>query len=322
MFIEYNLASIVAITGASGKRSKRCKWANKFTPLTLRSPLEQQKKLENKVAALIAQQVRTKLPNADEFNAPPYQVISSRLQLLIATVRITHEPGEDTITDLKAYYVEGLVEVSTTPAHHLLKSWSAIQGRDLSPKRLSASALKRQQQLEQVYAELEAHFGNQQAEEEELDELEKLVADNMIEEDTPTPVEQENEPVDIVIEEKDIPTPTVREKQEKDTPTPTKPIKVSSPLKEPPDKRARISNVEKENLQPQSSTSSMLSVPTQNTRSASPDLFADSDEEEETTPKVALAELKLSPQIYNATTSNEINCYEIYSSDEGKYIKF
>lgn len=306
------------MSGASGKRSKRCKWANKFTPLTLRNPLEQQKKLDNKVAALMAKQVRTKLPNADEMNALPYQVISSRLQLLEATARITHEPGEDAITDLKAYYVEGLVEVSTTPAHHLLKSWSAIQGRDLSPKRLSAAALRRQQQLEQVYAELEAHFGNQQTEEEELDELEKLVADNMIEEDTPTPVEQENEPTDIVIEEKNIPT----EEQEKDTPTPTKQIKVSSPLKEPPDKRARISNIEKENLQPETSTSSMLSEPSQNTRCASPDLFADSDEEEETAPKAALAELKLSPQIYNTTTSNEINCYEIYSSDEGKYIKF
>lgn len=270
----------------------------------------------------MAQQVRTKLPNADELNAPPYQMISSRLQLLEATSRITHEPGEDAITDLKAYYVEGLVEVSTTPAHHLLKSWSAIQGRDLSPKRLSATALRRQQQLEQVYAELEAHFGNRQTEEEELDELEKLVADNMIEEDTPTPVKQKNEQFDIVIDEKKIPTPTVREKKEKDTQTPTNQIKVSSPLKEPPDKRARISNVEKENLQPQTSTLSTLSEPTLHTRCASPDLFADSDEEEETSPKAALTDLKLSPQIYNATTSNEINCYEIYSSDEGKYIKF
>lgn len=297
---EYNLASIVAIPGASGKRGKRFKWANKFTPLTLRNPLEQQKKVNTKIATLMNQQVRTKLPSTDELKATSFQVFSSRLQLLEATTRITHEPSEGVIKDINAYYVEGLVEVSTTPAHHLLKNWSAIQGRDLSPKRPSAAALRHQQQLEQVYAELEAHFGNRQKEEDELDKLEKLVVENMIEEETP--VEEAIQVVDNIIE---------------DDPLTTKQIKVSSPLKEPPDKRPKMSYKEKENLQPSTSSEA-----TQSTRCASPDLFADSDEEEETATPKALAELNLCPQIYNETTSTEINCYEVYSSDEGKNIRF
>lgn len=245
------------------------------------------------------------MPSMDELKATPFQVISSRLQPLEASARIIHEPSEGAIKDINVYYVEGLVEVSTTSAHHLLKNWSAIQGRDLSPKRPSAAALRRQQQLEQVYLELEVHFGNRRTEEDELDKLEQLVADNMIEEDTPIAVEQEIQVVDNIIEE---------------DPPITEQIKENSPLKEPPDKRARMSNNEKENLQP--STSSTLSVPTQSTRCASPDLFADSDEDEETVTPKALAKLNISPQIYNETTNTEINCYEIYSSDEGKYIKF
>ncbi|KAH8406835.1 hypothetical protein KR222_005550 [Zaprionus bogoriensis] len=350
---EYNLASIAAIPGVGGKRGKRCKWANKFTALTLRNPVEQQKKLEAKVAALMAQQVRTRLPSNVE-QAHPFQLLSSRLQLLQATARITYEPSAGSITNLNAYYVEELFEVSRTPAHHLLKNWSAIQGRDLSPKRPSAASLRRQQQLEQVYAELEQHFGCRQSEQAELDELEKLVADNMIEEVTPSPAsEAESAPLQQVAD-----TPTTlklveitsstatasehvkntsssRDELEctsslsaqledtpstEESPAPWEQLKAGSPLKEPPDKRARMSSSEKENLQP--SSASLLSIPTQSTRCVSPDLFADSDDEleaETATPK-ALAQLNLSPRIYNETTSSEINCYEIYSSDEVKTV--
>jgi len=68
----------------AGKGGRRGKWANKFTALTLRNPEVQQKKLEEKVTALLAQQVRTQELKGKDRIMPPYTVISSFLQQLRA----------------------------------------------------------------------------------------------------------------------------------------------------------------------------------------------------------------------------------------------
>ncbi|KAH8257368.1 hypothetical protein KR038_007834, partial [Drosophila bunnanda] len=244
--------SLAVLPVVAGKGTRRGRWANKFTALTLRNPEVQQKKLEEKVCTLMAQQVRTKDLQEKERLMPPYKLISSNLQPLRAlrTSQILHEPSEGALEDLGLYYVTDLIEVSQTPADHLLKNWAAIQGRDLSPERETPKSRQLKKQLEVVYAELEKHFGDPQEVDqqvvEELDELEKLVADNMIEDDSK------------LVEEDASSTK-------------------SSPSKEPPDKRPKMVKDGKEKEQPPSVT--ILSVPTQLTRCTSPDLFGDSDEE-------------------------------------------
>lgn len=346
---DYN---VLSIAGATGKRGKRCKWANKFTALTLRKPDEQLKKVENKVVALMAQQVRTKLPSTEELQMVPFELISTRLQQLKATTRITHEPSEGALTNLSAYYVEEMIEVSKTPGDHLLKSWAAIQGRDLSPKRRSEKSFLRQQQLEQVYAELEAYFGEDQelamstnAEKAELDELEKLVADNMVEEESTlrnsSPVKEPpdkrsrmtEDVTEYKEENKNLRTSTLSQldfyEEKENLQTSTSPISLpqleineekDNANKPFPIRQTQMEiNEQKENLQP--STSSMLTVPTQSTRCTSPDLFADSDDDDGLDMEIptTLSQMQnFSLKVYKDTTSREINCYEIYSSDEVK----
>ncbi|XP_022208418.2 structure-specific endonuclease subunit SLX4 [Drosophila obscura] len=243
--------SLAVLPGVSGRGSRRCKWANKFTSLTLRNPEQQQKKLESKVSAFLAQQVRTKNLSAEERLMPPYKLISCILRELKADSKsaIVHEPSEGPVADIGIYFVSNLIEVSHTPAHHLLKDWAAIQGRDLSPERTTMKTRQQIKQMEIAYNELERHFTNQQALNDELDELEKLVVENMIEEEDP-------KLCDIQAEVSST---------------------SSSPLKEPPDKRAKMAKDGTEDLKP--STSSNISIPTQLTRCTSPDLFADSDDE-------------------------------------------
>ncbi|XP_017863605.1 PREDICTED: structure-specific endonuclease subunit SLX4 isoform X1 [Drosophila arizonae] len=313
---EYNVLTFAAVP----KRGKRCKWANKFTPLTLRDPEEQLKKLRAKVDALMKQQVRTKLPSPEL--QLPFELISKYLQRLQvkAEQRIIHEPSEEPLTNLPAYYVQDLMEVSRTPAHHLLKSWEAIPGRDLSPKRESAAGQRRRQQLEQVYKELEEHFGAA-AEQRELDDLEKLVVDNMIH-DTSQPAEQDETLKTEVIIEVEQEQSGVAEEQVHIT------LSAASPLKEPPDKRARMTpqveelSNDKENRQP-SCSSALLTLPTQSTRCTSPDLFADSDdEEEESAPGSAAIEMQnFSLKVYKNISTTDMNSYEVYSSDEVKTVK-
>ncbi|XP_039489119.1 structure-specific endonuclease subunit SLX4 isoform X1 [Drosophila santomea] len=248
--------SLAVLPVMAGKGGRRGKWANKFTALTLRNPEVQQKKLEEKVSALLAQQVRIKRSKGNDCLLPPNTVITAALRELRAEGEssILREPSEGPIDDLRLYYVTDLFEVSKTPAHHLLKNWAAIQGRDFSPERETQKSRQLRQQHELVYAELERHFGDPQKLEqevmEELDELEKLVAENMIEDDS------------LVINKVEAETSSTS----------------SSPSKEPPDKRPKMSVEDKENLQPTTSKAS-LTVPTQLTRCTSPDLFADSEDE-------------------------------------------
>jgi len=285
----------------AGKGGRRGKWANKFTALTLRNPEVQQKKLEEKVTALLAQQVRTQELKGKDRIMPPYTVISSFLQKLRAKSKsqILREPSDGVIEDLSLYYVNDLIEVSQTPANHLLKSFAAIQGRDLSPERETPKSRQLKQQLEIVYAELEKHFGDQQMLEqqvaEELDELEKLVAENMIEDDSKVG----------------------------DNVEPEISSTSSSPSKEPPDKRAKMAMDEKENLQPTTSKAN-LSIPTQTTRCTSPDLFAESDDELDTATSSISKEpeevRQLSMKVYKnhsiSEPSSPVKEFEIKSSIE------
>ncbi|TDG43228.1 hypothetical protein AWZ03_010356 [Drosophila navojoa] len=319
---EYNVLTFAAMP----KRGKRCKWANKFTPLTLRNPEEQLKKLQAKVDALMKQQVRTKLPSPEL--QLPFELISKQLQHLQvkAEQRIIHEPSEEPLTDLSAYYVQDLVEVSRTPAHHLLKSWETIPGRDLSPKRESATALRRRQQLEQVYKELEAHF-SAAAEQRELDALEKLVVDNMIQ-DTSQALAEPTEQ-DETLKAEEVIKDEMQEQSGKAEEQVRITLSAASPVKEPPDKRARMTTQfdepsnDKENTQP-SCSSAQLTLPTQSTRCTSPDLFADSDDEEEegaATGSVASEMQNFSIKVYRNMSTTDMNSYEVYSSDEVKTVK-
>lgn len=302
----------------ASKGGRRGKWANRFTALTLRNPDVQQKKLEEKVSALLGQEVRGKEPNGEDCCLPPYTVITAALKELRAEgeSRILREPSEGPIDDLGSYYVTDLFEVSRTPAHHLLKNWAAIQGRDFSPERETQKCRQLRQQHELVYAELERYYGDPQKLEEEvmqeLDELEKLVADNMIEDDS------------VVI--------NIVEAESSST--------GSSPSKEPPDKRPKMTMEDKENLQPTTSKAS-LTVPAQSTRCTSPDLFADSEDEPDivTTAisnepedvrnlsmkvykNVSISERSSSVAEIEIVSSNDepsqITTYEVFSSDEGE----
>ncbi|XP_062130164.1 structure-specific endonuclease subunit SLX4 [Drosophila sulfurigaster albostrigata] len=361
---DYNQLSISVFPG---KRSKRCRWANKFTALTLRNPEEQLKKVDIKVANLMSLQVRTKLPTAEEMRLEPFELISIRLQQLKASSRIIHEPNDGAIGNLPAYYVEELIEVSRTPAHHLLKNWAAIQGRDLSPKRLSAESKQKQNQLEQVYVELEAYYGERAAtvEQKELDELEKLVANNMVQEEEFSRPSSSAESIragaEILSEEctqknEKLPTSTAIEESHEesllvDISTTDKKSNLQScsfAVKEKTNQLNLLNksqHKEKENLLPHTSFDSddkanllpskfeqsssakenrhrgsiALTLPTQITRCASPDLFADSDDELNLEMPTTLGEMQnFSLRAYKETTSTEINCYEIYSSDEVK----
>ncbi|XP_034655754.1 structure-specific endonuclease subunit SLX4 isoform X2 [Drosophila subobscura] len=295
---DYN--SLAVLPGVSGRGSRRCKWANKFTPLTLRNPELQQKKLEDKVSAFLAQQVRTKELSEEERLMPPYKLISFVLRELQTDSQsaIVHEPCEGPVGDIGIYFVSNLIEVSHTPAHHLLKDWAAIQGRDLSPERISTKTRQQIKQMAIAYNELEKHYENQQQVEEELDELEKLLVENLSEEEEEPKVEVSSTG--------------------------------SSPLKEPPDKRAKmVEDVNPEDLKPSS-------LPPQATaRCVSPDLFADSDDEPVEEPK---ENQEFSLKVYkNITTSDSASpvtevegthnqepaiCSEVYSisSDEVKTV--
>ncbi|XP_030372118.1 structure-specific endonuclease subunit SLX4 [Scaptodrosophila lebanonensis] len=189
---DYNSLSVAILPGVR-RGGKKCRWANKFTALTLRNPEIQLKKLQNRVVTLLAEQWITKEASSEEYSLTSYELISTDLRLLEASdeKRITHEPSEQPLTDLNAYYVRDLFEVSKTPANHLLKDWSAIQGRDLSPKRLTTQSRRRKELLEKVYSELEELFGNKPKPEQKvssnemvinngLPELAKLIKENKV----------------------------------------------------------------------------------------------------------------------------------------------
>lgn len=204
-----------------------------------------------------------------------------------------------------------------------------------------------------------------------MDDLEKLVANNMVEEEESLsslkkPPDKRDRMTDTprkINEEKEILEPstssmfTVVELEDYS-------LSGSSSLKEPSTKRSKITEIqekkeniipstsailnlvkeqddslrdstlskrtmdnhvrltdtqqEKENLQP--STPTMLTVPSKSTRCASPDLFAESDDDElEVAAPATISELQnFSLNVYKDTSSKDINCYEIYSSDEGK----
>ncbi|KAH8317210.1 hypothetical protein KR074_002457 [Drosophila pseudoananassae] len=237
--------SLAVLPVVATKLNKRSKWANKFTALTLRNPKVQQKKLEEKVSNFLAQQVQTKELNEKSRWIPPYDLISLSLLSLKphAKSHILHEPSEGSIPDMSLYYVTDLMEISYMPANHLLKNWNAIQGRDLSPERETSKCRQLKEQFDLAYIKLEKHFEDQLKLEQEVgNELEKLVAKNMIENGLKMDASSTN----------------------------------SSPLKEPPDKRPKIVIEDSKN---ESISSTCSGAPNKITRCTSPDLFADSDEE-------------------------------------------
>ncbi|KAH8305190.1 hypothetical protein KR018_000143, partial [Drosophila ironensis] len=291
--------SLAILPVVSGRGSRRGKWANKFTALTLRNADIQRKKLEEKVRQVLAQQVRTKDLEPHEQTAQPYELISDYLDKLRASSesQILHEPGEGALENLGLYYVPNLFEVSHTPAHHLLKNWAAIQGRDLSPERESAKSRQLRKQLDQAYVDLEKHFEKQQELDQqvavELDELEKLVADNLVQEDS------------RLLDNMDLDAASTS----------------SSPLKEPPDKRPKMQEKDdKENLQPPKLSS--FNVPAQTTRCTSPDLFADSDDEPNSTMPESSGVRDLSLKVYKDDSVSEASSLPAHSvSNESQEVR-
>ncbi|KAM7356948.1 mutagen-sensitive 312 isoform 1-T2 [Cochliomyia hominivorax] len=157
---DYNTFAAAFLPKSHGRRLK-CKWANKFTALTLRKPENQLKKIQEKVEKLLNSQFRTKPLNEQESFSPPYELQSSLLKKsnvserkrLIEIETIKNKGNE-------FYFVTELFEVNNLSAGHLLKDWNAIQGRDLTPNTKCQRDAENFKKLENIYQELEVYFSS------------------------------------------------------------------------------------------------------------------------------------------------------------------
>uniref|UniRef100_A0A1A9W546 Structure-specific endonuclease subunit SLX4 n=1 Tax=Glossina brevipalpis TaxID=37001 RepID=A0A1A9W546_9MUSC len=178
----YSFATVFA--AANTGRRKKCRWANKFTPLTLRNAKTQNKKVENNVDSLIKRQFQQKPFKSEEnLPKPSYSVLSALLKPM-------HSKGEELLlykattvaTDsLEYYFVKELFEVKILPSNYLLKDWSAIQGRDSSPSpEQKENHLAQNLKLQIIYNELETYFNHNQSNNNEIGETQILSSDSML----------------------------------------------------------------------------------------------------------------------------------------------
>ncbi|KAL9911140.1 mutagen-sensitive 312 isoform 1-T1 [Glossina fuscipes fuscipes] len=160
---DYTSFAMAFTTANDGRRQKR-RWANKFTSLTLRNTEIQRKKIQNNIDSLLQRQFQQKnAKETQELSQSTYSVLSALLKrshcktkdlLRCNAITATAKTFED-------YFVKELFEVNVFPSNRLLKDWSAIQGRDLSPtpeqrENREAQNLK----LQSIYNELEIYFSH------------------------------------------------------------------------------------------------------------------------------------------------------------------
>lgn len=144
-------------------RRPKSKWANKFTALTLRDADKQLQKLHKNVEEILA--------NYEKYHksslSPPtslsaHCLISQLLRQCQANERDSHGilaiDHYDVVHKLEEYFVRDLFAISDISAGYLLRDWSKIQGRDLSPNKKDPNSLKRELQLDEAYRDLEEYF--------------------------------------------------------------------------------------------------------------------------------------------------------------------
>lgn len=112
------------------KLSKRkAKWANKFTPLTLRNPERQLEKINRKIEEILNFNLHSDIGESVEEVEYLTHLYTPALFPLLAENRIIQsDPSK-----INDFYVLNLFEPSTTKTGHLLKDVRLIPGRDRSP---------------------------------------------------------------------------------------------------------------------------------------------------------------------------------------------
>ncbi|XP_065360262.1 structure-specific endonuclease subunit SLX4 [Calliphora vicina] len=157
---DYNTFAAAFLPKTNGRRGKS-KWANKFTALTLRSPENQLKKLQDNIEKLLNSQFHTKRLSEQESLLSQYKPQSSLLKkanvhankIILENVENINQPND-------WYFVSELFDVNQLPAGHLLKDWTAIQGRDLTPTTKTKEITDKLQKLQNIYRDLEEYFSS------------------------------------------------------------------------------------------------------------------------------------------------------------------
>ena len=115
--------------------------------------------MQNNIESLLNKQFCTKPLTTEEQYIPPFELQSTLLKraLVTKTNRILQSLSSVNRPD-ELFFVKGLFEVNILPAGYLLKDWSSIQGRDLTPNAKSRHHEEKIKKLENIYHELEAYF--------------------------------------------------------------------------------------------------------------------------------------------------------------------
>ncbi|XP_073837036.1 mutagen-sensitive 312 [Musca autumnalis] len=193
---DYN-AFAEAFMAKSKTRTKKSKWASKFTTLTLRDEQLQKKKLQQQIDSILNKQFCKVVRNLEEeeANILPYKIQSRILktcQKTTHTEKIVHYPEEAQDMLLEDFFVTELFSISKINAGHLLRKWEAIQGRDdFTPKKQNRNSEKMAMKMHQIYADLENYYSKiKNASIEEDDNNEDILTKNQDE------TTEDNKPID------------------------------------------------------------------------------------------------------------------------------
>ncbi|XP_059216076.1 structure-specific endonuclease subunit SLX4 isoform X3 [Stomoxys calcitrans] len=152
-------AFTTAFMTKSNNRSKKSKWANKFTALTLRDEEVQRKKLQEHIDDILNKHSCSRSIEEVESQALVYHPQSRLLKSCQqkTETNVLHLPEVSEVPHDK-FFVNDLFEVSNLSAGHLLKNWSAIQGRDFTPKKQGPYSQGLAAKMRKIYKELEEYF--------------------------------------------------------------------------------------------------------------------------------------------------------------------
>uniref|UniRef100_A0A1I8MM82 Structure-specific endonuclease subunit SLX4 n=1 Tax=Musca domestica TaxID=7370 RepID=A0A1I8MM82_MUSDO len=156
---DYN-AFAEAFMAKTKVRTKKAKWANKFTTLTLRDEQLQKKKLKEQIELILNKQFCRASQSVEEPLVETYQLQSKILrvsQKAEVNEKVVQCPELEEIP-LEQFFVTELFPLSKVNAGHLLRKWEAIQGRDFTPKKQSSRAEKMAIKIHQIYKDLENYY--------------------------------------------------------------------------------------------------------------------------------------------------------------------
>lgn len=127
------------------KRKARRKWDTKCTSLTRRDPIAQKRKCDARISKMTSRFV---VPDQSISARPFTEVTSPFLSSFHIAERLFFDAhGEADQRSLRDFYTNNLCEISAIPAGVLLKDWSQIPGRDVSPKRLERTLTAKSDEL-------------------------------------------------------------------------------------------------------------------------------------------------------------------------------